>query len=106
MRDGRTGLTDLPITDWHDLVGACVCVRALAGLEDDGDDLDDDAMYGAGSFSGSSLFGGRGGGGGGGGGGLGAGGGMGSLMSAEAVLTQKVVHQHVALEADDDCDEL
>ena len=65
---------------------------------DEEDELDDEALYGS-ALSGSSHSQLRGGGGGG-GGGLG-----GSMLSAEAVWSQKVVHAQVALEPDDDCDE-
>ena len=63
---------------------------------DDDEDLDDDSMYGGGLGSQHWM---RGGGGGGGGGG------MGSMLSAEAVWSTKVVHAQIALEPDDDCDD-
>ena len=63
--------------------------------------MDDDSLYAAGlGFSGTSHYPIRGGGIGGGGGG-----GVGSMMSAEAVWSQKVVHAQIALEPEDDCDD-
>lgn len=67
---------------------------------DDDEDLEDDGLFGAGGslgVGGPSHYPMR--------GGSGAGGGVSSMMSAEAVWSQKVVHAQIALEPDDDCDE-
>ena len=78
------------------------CAGWLCAAMEDEDELDDDALYGGGlglGQTGPSHYAMRGGGGGGGGSG-GA-----SMLSAEAVWSQKVVHAQLALEPDDDCDD-
>ena len=59
--------------------------------------MDDDGVYGVSMGLSGPLYQLRGGGGG--------GGGVGSMLSAEAVWSQKVVHAQIALEPDDDCDD-